>query len=78
MNNKIIGVFYPIMDDFIEKSVYEFVRSPDSRSLQNMEGHKARTIKYPNTRRNDPCPCGSGKKFKRCCINKVEASDGTN
>lgn len=18
--------------------------------------------------RNDPCPCGSGKKFKRCCI----------
>ena len=17
--------------------------------------------------RNDPCPCGSGKKFKRCC-----------
>ncbi len=20
--------------------------------------------------RNDPCPCGSGNKFKRCCINK--------
>ena len=20
--------------------------------------------------RNDPCPCGSGKKFKRCCINQ--------
>jgi len=19
------------------------------------------------TGRNDPCPCGSGKKFKRCC-----------
>lgn len=19
--------------------------------------------------RNDPCPCGSGKKFKRCCLN---------
>lgn len=18
--------------------------------------------------RNDPCPCGSGKKFKRCCV----------
>ncbi|WP_236632519.1 SEC-C metal-binding domain-containing protein [Novosphingobium meiothermophilum] len=18
--------------------------------------------------RNDPCPCGSGKKFKKCCI----------
>lgn len=18
--------------------------------------------------RNDPCPCGSGKRFKRCCL----------
>lgn len=22
------------------------------------------------TGRNWPCPCGSGKKFKKCCINK--------
>ena len=21
------------------------------------------------TGRNDPCPCGSGKKFKKCCLN---------
>jgi hypothetical protein len=21
--------------------------------------------------RNDPCPCGSGKKFKKCCMNKT-------
>lgn len=21
--------------------------------------------------RNDPCPCGSGKKFKRCCLGKA-------
>lgn len=20
--------------------------------------------------RNDPCPCGSGKKFKKCCLGK--------
>ena len=24
----------------------------------------------PTVRRNDPCPCGSGKKFKACCIDK--------
>jgi hypothetical protein len=24
------------------------------------------------TGRNDPCPCGSGKKFKKCCLNKSE------
>lgn len=23
------------------------------------------------TGRNDPCPCGSGKKYKRCCITKA-------
>ncbi len=23
--------------------------------------------------RNDPCPCGSGKKYKRCCLLKEEA-----
>ena len=22
------------------------------------------------TGRNDPCPCGSGKKMKKCCENK--------
>ena len=21
-------------------------------------------------RRNDPCPCGSGKKYKHCCLKK--------
>ena len=27
-----------------------------------------------NVGRNDPCPCGSGKKFKKCCIGKTEAA----
>ena len=27
------------------------------------------TVKYetPRTGRNEPCPCGSGKKYKKCC-----------
>jgi hypothetical protein len=24
-------------------------------------------------KRNDPCPCGSGKKYKHCCMSKVQA-----
>jgi hypothetical protein len=24
--------------------------------------------------RNDPCPCGSGKKYKKCCINSATAN----
>lgn len=27
----------------------------------------------PRPGRNDPCPCGSGKKFKRCCLARQEA-----
>lgn len=27
-------------------------------------------IKNKSTGRNEPCPCSSGKKFKKCCINK--------
>ena len=26
-------------------------------------------LDMPKVRRNDPCPCGSGKKFKKCCLN---------
>ena len=25
--------------------------------------------------RNDPCPCGSGKKYKKCCLKKKEARE---
>lgn len=27
--------------------------------------------KYSDTGRNDPCPCGSGKKFKKCCMKLI-------
>lgn len=27
----------------------------------------------PKIGRNDPCPCGSGKKYKKCCLDKDEA-----
>lgn len=31
------------------------------------------TNPYKDVGRNDPCPCGSGKKFKKCCL----GGDGT-
>jgi uncharacterized protein YecA (UPF0149 family) len=24
-------------------------------------------LEHPKVGRNDPCPCGSGKKYKKCC-----------
>ena len=29
---------------------------------------KKEGIDYSNVKRNDPCPCGSGKKYKNCCL----------
>jgi len=29
------------------------------------------TLQLPKVGRNDPCPCGSGKKYKKCCLGKT-------
>jgi uncharacterized protein YecA (UPF0149 family) len=35
--------------------------------IKNKENHAVKPI-LPH--RNDPCPCGSGKKLKNCCMGK--------
>ena len=37
----------------------------DFWSSYNQSPSSVRTSNTPG--RNDPCPCGSGKKYKRCC-----------
>ena len=32
------------------------------------------TVKREKVERNAPCPCGSGKKFKRCCLSLNQVS----
>ena len=34
--------------------------------------HETETVRNesPKVGRNDPCPCGSGKKFKKCCAGR--------
>ncbi|MCD6379317.1 SEC-C domain-containing protein, partial [bacterium] len=33
-------------------------------------GHETMRREHPKVGRNDPCPCGSGKKYKNCCGRK--------
>jgi len=58
-------------------------KGPSKKATKNWELLKGRTF-YPSSKpllktdvpkRNDPCPCGSGKKYKRCCVSKGE-TDG--
>lgn len=51
----------------------EFRHHDDNRSLSysasgQVEAEKPKPAKAaPRVGRNDPCPCGSGKKYKKCC-----------
>ena len=44
-------------------------------SVRNRAGAVPAKVKKPKYRagRNDPCPCQSGVKFKRCCMRKLVA-----
>ena len=41
----------------------------DKQKALYKEQKKSTTVVYdsPKIGRNDPCPCGSGKKYKKCC-----------
>lgn len=47
---------------------WEDVLTPEERDLIYKEYRRSKTIiKDKTPGRNDPCPCGSGKKYKKCC-----------
>ncbi len=37
------------------------------KELYKIEKSSKTVVKPPKVGRNDPCPCGSGKKYKKCC-----------
>jgi uncharacterized protein YecA (UPF0149 family) len=47
------------------KKLHTEVVDPDAPPLPDTPVEQAKTGRP--TGRNDPCPCGSGKKFKKCC-----------
>lgn len=51
----------------------QFIHEKRGKQLiawRNSEFAKSNVVDKKAVGRNDPCPCGSGKKFKKCCINK--------
>jgi uncharacterized protein YecA (UPF0149 family) len=51
---------------------WEDVLSADERARILNEYKSTIIAKSDKVGRNDPCPCGSGKKYKNCCQNKSE------
>ena len=47
---------------------WESIFDEETRKALYLEQKKSGTVvKGPKVGRNDPCPCGSGRKYKQCC-----------
>ncbi len=55
-------------DWLYELPQWDSIFSKEKQKELYLEQKKSGTIvKGPKVGRNDPCPCGSGKKYKKCC-----------
>ncbi len=64
--------FDSLMDEFKPsfkgKRIYPYILPMSPRFVKVMRPELDRTKEYgQKVGRNDPCPCGSGKKYKKCC-----------
>lgn len=56
------------VETFTQREWAEFRKLEDAWYYFDSEFPKPETLRKTNVvGRNDPCPCGSGKKFKKCC-----------
>ena len=58
---EIMGLMPEVPNDMEEKSVDEIMKELEAKTAMLQEEFKTKV------KRNDPCPCGSGKKYKNCC-----------
>lgn len=49
---------------------WEKVLTKEQREVITKDFRTSKIVRREKIGRNDPCPCGSGKKYKQCCINK--------
>ena len=50
--------------------VWDKVLTKEQRDVVTKDFRTSKIVRKEKIGRNDPCPCGSGKKYKQCCINK--------
>jgi hypothetical protein len=61
--------FKPSKDEYSDDEDDDFL-SPDPWDI-DYENEASVVNPYRDIGRNDKCPCGSGKKFKKCCLEKA-------
>lgn len=54
--------------------MWDDIFDPETKKALYLEQKKSGTVHVgKKIGRNDPCPCGSGKKYKMCCMRKEAA-----
>ncbi len=62
-----------------EESISQRFSNKNKKAVYYKErGAKPTVRSSPKIGPNDPCPCGSGKKYKKCCMNKMGSVGGWN
>jgi hypothetical protein len=57
-----------------QKVTLEQLRKAEAAVLRNFPKCRPAVAEYADLHRNKPCPCGSGKKYKKCCWMGVQWS----
>ena len=59
-----------ILQEFFKGSTKKEITMKMDYRLAELERKGHILVRRIKIGRNEPCPCGSGKKFKKCCIDK--------
>lgn len=61
--------FFKYVEPYMDYMAKELkAKRPPANVMNWIRNKENQVIKTAKPERNDPCPCGSGKKFKNCCI----------
>ena len=55
-------------DEDFDEGYDNYEKYDEIERSHNLFLKESKNNPYPKTGRNDPCPCGSGKKYKKCCL----------
>lgn len=68
--------FFHHVEPYMEYMAKELKNKSAPANVMNwIRNKESQVIKPVTPERNDPCPCGSGKKFKNCCFLKPPYKD---
>jgi serine-type anaerobic sulfatase-maturating enzyme len=63
-------MFFHHIDPYMRFMASELAAERAPANVMRWVAAEEAHVKQGKTGRNDPCPCGSGKKFKQCCGNR--------